>query len=73
MNPKKSKKQLLFNYAKYSSMAIQMLVIILLGVFAGYKIDHWLHMKVPVFIIVFSIVAVMGAIFYVTKDLLNKK
>jgi len=53
-------------------MAFQMLVIILLGVFAGYKMDQWLHIK-PVFTVVFSLSSVVLAIYFVTRDLLKKK
>ncbi|MCK9421954.1 MAG: AtpZ/AtpI family protein [Bacteroidales bacterium] len=66
-DPRKSLNQ----YARYSSMAIQMLVIILAGVFGGYKIDQWLHTK-PIFTVVLSIVAVFMSIYFVTRDLLKK-
>ena len=59
------------SYARYSSLAFQMLVIILLGVFAGLKIDQWLHTK-PVFTVILSIVFVFLSIYYATKDLLRK-
>ena len=59
------------NYARYSGMAFQMLVIILLGVFAGFKLDQWLYTK-PIFIVILSIVSVFLSIYYVTKDLLRK-
>ena len=59
------------NYARYSGMAVQMLVIILLGVFAGFKLDQWLHTK-PIFTVILSIVSVFLSIYYVTKDLLRK-
>jgi len=66
------KKRLLSNYARYSSMAFQMLAIILLGVFAGFKLDQWIHTK-PIFTIILSIGSVILAIYTVTKDLLKKK
>ena len=66
------KKQQLSAYARYSSIAIQMLTIIFLGVFGGYKIDYWLQTK-PVFTVILSITSVVLAIYYVTKDLLKKK
>ena len=72
MNPQKSKKPLFFNYARYSSIALQMLAIILLCVFAGIKIDGWLHIKKPVFTIILSVVGVVVSIYVVTKDLLRK-
>jgi F0F1-type ATP synthase assembly protein I len=65
------KKRQLNAYARYSSIALQMLVIILIGVFGGYKIDQWLRTE-PVFTIILSIVSVVLAIYYVTKDLLKK-
>jgi F0F1-type ATP synthase assembly protein I len=52
-------------------MAIQMLAIILLGVFAGYKLDQWLHTK-PILIVIFSLASVALSIYFVTKDLLRK-
>ncbi len=66
-DPRKS----LNDYARYSSMAIQMLAIILLGVFAGVKLDQWLHLK-PILTVVLSIVSVAMSIYFVTKDLLRK-
>jgi F0F1-type ATP synthase assembly protein I len=73
MDPKNQKKNYLNNYAKYSGIAFQMLFIILLGVWGGYKIDQWVEWQFPVFIIIFSIISVFGAIYVVTKDLLKKK
>ncbi len=66
--PKKS----LNNYARYSSIAIQMIVIILLGVFGGYKLDLWLDTQ-PVLTVILSVLSVFLAIYIVTKDLLRKK
>lgn len=66
------KKRLLDNYARYSSIAFQMLAIILIGVFGGYKLDQWLHTK-PVFTIILSFGSVILAIYFVTRDLLKKK
>jgi hypothetical protein len=47
-----------------------MLFIILAGVFGGIKLDQWLSLKVPVFTIILSILSVILAIYYVTKDLI---
>ena len=65
------KKKSLDNYARYSSIAFQMLAIILVGVFGGIKIDGWLKLNAPVFTILFSILSVILAIYYVTRDLLR--
>lgn len=61
------------NYARYSNMAFQMIAILLIGVFGGIKLDHWLKLKFPVFTVVFSVLATGLAIYYVIKDLLKKK
>jgi hypothetical protein len=60
-------------YSKYSGIAIQMLVIILLGVFGGVKIDYWIGWELPIFTVLLSISAVFLAIYIVTKDLIKKK
>lgn len=70
---KQDKKNQLKSYARYSSIAFQMLAIILLGVFGGIKLDEWLSMKFPVFTVILSFLSVILAIYYVTKDLLKKK
>lgn len=59
-------------YSKYSSIAAQMLIIILIGVFGGMKLDQWIGWLFPVFTAILSILAVMFAIYIVTKDLIKK-
>lgn len=46
-------------------------MIILAGVFGGIKLDQWLNLKTPVFTIILSILSVIFAIYYVTRDLIN--
>lgn len=65
------KKNPLNSYARYSSIAFQMLAIIIIGVFGGYKLDAWLNMSFPVFTLLLSIISVVLAIYSVVKDLLN--
>jgi F0F1-type ATP synthase assembly protein I len=65
------KKKSLDNYTRYSSIAFQMLIIILIGVFGGIKLDEWLKLTVPVFTIILSILAVILSIYTVTRDLLK--
>lgn len=59
-------------YSKYSSIAVQMLVVILLGAFGGIKLDEWIGWDFPVLTVFLSILAVIFAIYLVTKDLLKK-
>jgi len=61
------------NYAKYSSLAVQMIVIILLFVFGGIKLDKWLKLEFPVFTVVLSLAGTGLAIYYGVKDLLKLK
>lgn len=67
-NPKKS----LNDYAKYSTIAIQMVVIILVGIFAGVKLDDWITNGTPIFTLIFALLSVSFAIYYVIKDLIKK-
>lgn len=67
------KKKSLASYTRYSSIAFEMLIIILIGVFGGLKLDEWLKLSVPVFTIIFSILAVILSIYTVTRDLLKSK
>ncbi|MCF8297604.1 MAG: AtpZ/AtpI family protein [Saprospiraceae bacterium] len=73
MKPKNSKKKPLPNYAKYSSIAFQMIAIILAGVFGGIKLDEILKFNFPIFTVVLSIISVAVAIYFVIKDLINSK
>ncbi|NOX48658.1 MAG: AtpZ/AtpI family protein [Chlorobi bacterium] len=73
MENNNQKKNSLSSYARYSNIAIQMLVVILLGVFGGFKLDHWLGLQFPVFTLILSLLSVVLAIYLVTKDLLKKK
>jgi F0F1-type ATP synthase assembly protein I len=61
------------NYARYSTIAFQMIVIVLGGVFLGYKIDHWLHLNKPIFLITLSILSGFLALYLAFKDLLKLK
>ena len=77
MNPKNPPKEpkKLDSFAKYSTMAFQMVIIIGLGVFGGIKLDDWLHMRFPLFTLVLSLAGVALSIYLMIKDLtpLNRK
>jgi F0F1-type ATP synthase assembly protein I len=66
------KKKSLDNYARYSSIAFQMLLVILIGVFGGIKIDAWLQLRFPVFTVILTTLAVLLSIYTVTRDLLKQ-
>ncbi len=67
----KDKKEQVNFYAKYTSLAFQMVVIIGLGTFGGYKLDHVLGLKFNVFTILFSLVSVALAIYFAIKDFIH--
>jgi F0F1-type ATP synthase assembly protein I len=58
------------NYARYTSIGIQMGVIIFLGVFGGFKLDQWTG-TTPLFIILLSFAGVTLAIYHAIKDFLK--
>jgi F0F1-type ATP synthase assembly protein I len=66
-NRNKSKKYL-DSYARYTSIAFQMLAIILVGVIGGIKLDEWLELTFPVFTVILTILSVILAIYYTIKD-----
>jgi len=72
-NPKKKRPDDNLGYMRYAAMGTQMIVIIGLGVFAGYKLDKWLELKVPIFTLILSLFSVGAAIYLSVKDLYRKK
>lgn len=60
-------------YAKYSSLAFQMIFIILAGVSGGRWIDQKLELAYPIFTFVLSVASVFLAIYYALKDFIKKK
>lgn len=64
-------KKTLNAYARYSGMAFQMVAIILLGTYGGWKLDQWLNTK-PVFTVILVLISVVLSIYFVTRDLLKK-
>ena len=67
----KKKKQPI-DYARYSVMGFQMAAIMFIGTYAGVKLDQRIHLKIPAFTILFSLLSVFAAMYFVVKDLLKK-
>jgi F0F1-type ATP synthase assembly protein I len=59
------------NVGKYLTLPFQMLAIIGLGAFGGIKLDKALNFEFPIFTLLFTIIAVVLAIYYVIKDLIK--
>ncbi len=56
-------------YAKYSSLAIQMGVIIVAGAFGGKELDKLIAWKFPVFTLVLTILGVIISVLYGMREL----
>ncbi len=60
------------NFIRFSSLGFEMMTIIGLGTFGGYKIDQWLENNFKGFTLGLMILSVALAIFYGVKNLLKK-
>lgn len=60
-------------YAKYSGMAFQTGFIIAAFTYGGYKLDEWLAMRFPVFLMLGLFVGLFLGIYISIKDILKKK
>ncbi len=72
-NLRKNNKNRLKDYVKYSNIGIQMMLIIVLGTFGGFKLDEYLNWGFPLFVILFSLLSVAIAIYIGIKDVIKKK
>jgi ATP synthase protein I len=61
------------NYGRYSTIAFQMIVIVMGGVFLGYKLDIWLNNKKHIFLVIVSIISGFLALFFAFRDLIKNK
>jgi F0F1-type ATP synthase assembly protein I len=68
----KNSKDFLNSYARYSSLALQMGVVITGGILGGYFIDDYIKLKFPLFTVFFSLMSVALAIYLAIKDLTKK-
>jgi len=70
MDPKPSKKDSSStNWARYSSMAFQMLGTIGLGVWGGLKLDEWQGNENPIWTIVLSLTSIGASLYLFIRDL----
>ena len=58
-------------FIRYSSLAFEMMAIIALGTFAGFKIDQWLNNDFRWATLVLMVVSVIGSVFYFIRKLLK--
>ena len=67
LNPKKNSGN---DFIKYSSIGIQMLVIIGLGTWGGIKLDEFTELS-PLFTVLLSLASVAIAIYHAIKDFIK--
>ncbi len=68
-SPHNKKSSQYSSYLKYSGLAVQLLAAIGICGWIGYKIDHWLDLKLPVFMMILGLVGFGGTMYQVYKSL----
>ena len=60
-------------YLKYSGMAFQMGIIILLGSFLGKRLDLYFNTPKPYLTILFALLSIAAAFYITLKDIIKEK
>jgi F0F1-type ATP synthase assembly protein I len=60
------------SFLKYSGLGLQMLVTIGVGAWLGHKLDQYLQLKFPVFLLTF-VFLLFGGVMYQLYRMLNKE
>jgi len=60
------------NFVKYSGLGFQMLAVIGLFAFAGYKIDEYRNNGKPIFMALLGVLGVIISLYQVVRQLNNK-
>jgi ATP synthase protein I len=63
----------LSDYAKYTSLAFEMVIIMVAGVFGGRFFDRFFELHFPVFTLLLSLISVGLAIYFAIKDFIHPK
>jgi F0F1-type ATP synthase assembly protein I len=53
---------------RYTGLAFQMMAAIGIALWAGYKLDQWIKMRFPLFMIIFSLLALALLLWRIVKD-----
>jgi len=59
-------------FIRYSTMAFEMVAVIGIFTFVGWKLDRWLENKFPVFLLIFTLSGVFTGIYTALKDFLKE-
>ncbi len=60
------------NMMRYAGLATQWMVMMGIGVWAGYKLDHKIGWRVPLLTILFPLIALVVSLWQIIKEF-NKK
>ncbi len=60
------------NYVKYSGMVFQMIGIIGLFAFIGYKLDSYYQLNIPIYTAILSLTGVLISLYTIIKSLKEK-
>ena len=71
-NRKKETNNVLSAYSKYTTIAIQMVVIIVLTTLGGVRLDKWAGTE-PILTVILSLLGVAAAIWLIIKEALRTK
>lgn len=66
---KQTRKKAPNSFLRFTSMTVQMAIIILIGVFGGIKLDEVLELQTPIFTLLLSLVSVGAALYIIIKDI----
>lgn len=68
----RKKRSPLNKYAKYSSLTIQMIIIVFIGNFTGEFLDTKLHTEKSYFTIALSLLSIIISLYYLFKKIKNE-
>jgi F0F1-type ATP synthase assembly protein I len=71
-NQFKKNKNKFDSFIRYSGLAFEMMGIIALGTFLGFKIDQWMENEFKGFTLGLMLLSVIGSVIYGTRNLLKK-
>ncbi|MFW5756132.1 MAG: AtpZ/AtpI family protein [Tangfeifania sp.] len=73
MEPQNQKNKNKFDdFIRYSSLAFEMMAMIALGTYGGYKIDQWMDNEFKGFTLGLMVLSVIGSVVYATRKILKK-
>ena len=70
---KDKKKKQLSGVIKYSGLAFQMIVVILVVLYGGMKLDEYLQKEFPLFTILGAFLGVILSLYFALKDFIKMK